>query len=96
MEVSDRLDSGICEGLPYGSFGGVKGVKDTHNVEVVKCVESMEGVEGLKAKLWNRPSWDRVGIELMASQLNPNYYHPEPQPTTPRVLVDISTYSYLN
>ena len=25
------------------------------------------------AKLWNNPSWDTVGIELMASQLDPNF-----------------------
>ena len=49
-----------------------------------------------EATLWNRPNWDRVGIELMASQLNPNFYNPEPQPTTHCDLVNISRYSYLN
>ena len=30
----------------------------------------------LAAKMWKRPSWDRDGIELIASQLNRNFFHP--------------------
>ena len=40
-------------------------------------------------KLWYIPSWDRVGIELTASQLDPNFCHPKYWPTTPCILVNI-------
>ena len=47
------------------------------------------------AKLWNRPSWDKVGIEFTGSQLDPNFL-PSLAPTNhPSVLVDISIFFYL-
>ena len=48
-----------------------------------------------RAKLWNGPGWDKVGIEFTGSQLDPNFL-PSLAPTNhPSVLVDISIFFYL-
>ena len=48
-----------------------------------------------KAKVWNIPGWDELGWKTYDPNSIPTFYHPEPQPTTPIVLVDISSYAYL-
>ena len=48
-----------------------------------------------RAKLWNGPGWDKVGIKFTGSQLDPNFL-PSLAPTNhPSVFVDISILFYL-
>jgi hypothetical protein len=47
------------------------------------------------AKVWNLPGWDELGLKTYDPNSIPSFCHPEPRPTTPIVLVDISSYSYL-
>ena len=47
------------------------------------------------AKVWNIPGWDELGWKTYDPNSIPTFCHPEPRPTTPIVLVDISSYSYL-
>ena len=55
-----------------------------------KLSDALEG-----AKLWNRPGYDKVGIEFTGSQPDPNFL-PSLAPTNhPSVLVYISIFFYL-
>ena len=63
------------------------------NVEE-KYEYTYDGREIMK-NVWNRPSWDKVGLKFIRSQLDPNFL-PFLAPTNHlSVLVDISIFFYL-
>ena len=52
-------------------------------------------IYNILAKVWNIPGWYELGWKTYDPNSIPTLSHPEPRPTTPIVLVDISSYSYL-
>ena len=53
-------------------------------------------IDAFLAKVWNIPGWDELGQKINDPNSIPTFCHSKPRPNTPIVLVDISSYSYLN
>ena len=74
--------------LEQNILAGAEGEKEKRGLEIKRSItgareEEKKEAEELKirmrdigAKLWNGPGWDKVGIELTGSQLDPSFYHP--------------------